>query len=198
MSDKTLSRDKAERAATGQPAAAATPAELGQVGEEMPVKTELAPAQLEDLEARAAKAEENWDRLLRVTADFDNFKKRAAREREEIRKFAAESLMQKLVPVLDSFDMALAAAKTATSADSLATGIAMVHSQLKSALAEAGLEEIDAAGHAFDPRWQEAVLHQECADVPEGQVIQQLRKGYKLRERLLRPATVVVAKQPSA
>ena len=67
-----------------------------------------------------------------------------------------------------------------------------------SALAEAGLEELDAAGKPFDPNWQEAVSHQESADVPDGQVLQQLRKGYRFRDRLLRPATVIVAKQPAA
>lgn len=155
--------------------------------------------QLEGLKERAAKADENWERLLRTTADFDNYKKRAAREKQEAVKFANESLLQKLVPALDTFDMALAAAQNSgtEAAQSLQTGIAMVFQQLKSALAEAGLEEVDAAGKPFDPNLHEAVSQQETADVPEGQVLQQLRKGYKLRERLLRPATVIVAKHPA-
>ena len=74
----------------------------------------------------------------------------------------------------------------------------MIHSQFRAALTEAGLEELDASGKAFDPNWQEAVSHQESADVAEGQVLQQLRKGYKFRDRLVRPATVIVAKQPAA
>jgi len=197
MSDEILNSDQAKKAAKTQPGAIPAPAEPGPAPVEMPVKAAWTPEQIEDLKAKAAKADENWDRLLRVTADFENFKKRAAKEREETRKFAAESLMQKLVPVLDSFDMALAAANTSTTLESLKTGIAMVHSQLKGALAEAGLEEIDATGQAFDPRWHEAISHQDSAEVPEGQVIQQLRKGYKLRERLLRPALVVVARKPS-
>jgi molecular chaperone GrpE len=73
----------------------------------------------------------------------------------------------------------------------------MIHGQFRTALLESGLEELDATGKPFDPNWQEAVSHQESADVPEGQVLQQLRKGYKLRDRLLRPAAVVVAKQPA-
>lgn len=166
------------------------------------VQVEPAPLtaeQTEELKSRAAKADENWDRLLRVTADFDNFKKRAAREKQDAIKFANESLMQKLVPVLDNFDMALAAVQSAAgdSAQSLKAGVTMIHQQLKGTLAEAGLEEIDASGRAFDPNLHEAVSQQETADVPEGQVFQQLRKGYKLRERLLRPATVVVAKKPA-
>lgn len=152
--------------------------------------------QLDELKERAAKADENWNRLLRTTADFDNYKKRATREKQDAVKFANESLLQKLVPVLDTFDMALAAAQNHEAVQSLKTGIAMVNQQLKNALTDAGLEEIDAAGKPFDPNLHEAVSQKETAEVPEGQVVQQLRKGYKLRDRLLRPASVVVAKAP--
>ena len=156
--------------------------------------------QLEELKQRAAKADENWERLLRTTADFDNFKKRAAREKQEAIKYANESLMQKLIPVLDTFDMALAATQNPQSdtVQALQTGVNMVYQQLKSALADAGLEEVDAAGKVFDPNLHEAISQRETADVPEGQVVQQLRRGFKLRDRLLRPASVVVAKQPAA
>ena len=159
----------------------------------------LSPEQIADLQTAAAKADENWERLLRTTADFDNFKKRAAREKIEAAQYANYSLIQKLLPVLDNFEMALAAAQTAQG-DQLASfqsGIVMIQQQLRSALAETGLEEIDAAGKLFDPNFHEAVSEQESAETPEGHVLQQLRKGYKLKERLLRPATVVVAKQPA-
>jgi molecular chaperone GrpE len=160
---------------------------------------ELAPEQLTELQTRAAKADENWERLLRVTADFENFKKRAARERTEAAQFANAALLQKLLPVLDNFEMAQAAAQTAQVPQggiaSLQTGIAMIQQQLKTALAEAGLEEMDASGKPFDPTFHEAVSQQETDSVPEGQVIQQIRKGYKLRDRLLRPAAVIVAKK---
>jgi molecular chaperone GrpE len=156
--------------------------------------------QLEELKQKAAKANDNWERLLRTTADFDNYKKRAAREKQDSIRFANEGLLEKLVPVLDSFDMALNAAQSAQSeaGQSLKTGITMVYQQLKSALTDAGLQEVDATGKPFDPNLHEAVSQQETADVPEGQVVQQLRRGYKLRERLLRPATVVVSKRPAA
>jgi len=159
----------------------------------------IPPEQVQDLKARAAKADENWERLLRTTADFDNFKKRAARERTEAIQFANASLIQKLLPVLDNFEMALAAAQSAKDekSASLQAGIVMVQSQLRSILMEAGLEEIDAMGKPFDATFHEALSQQETADVPEGQVVQQVRKGYKLRERLLRPAAVVVAKKPA-
>jgi molecular chaperone GrpE len=157
-------------------------------------------AQLDELKERAAKADEHWDRLLRTTADFDNFKKRAAREKQEAIKFANEGLLEKLIPVLDNFDMAFSATQNNQSeaVQSLQTGISMIYQQLKRALVDIGLEEVEANGQPFDPNLHEAVSQKETADVPEGQVVQQLRKGYKFRDRLLRPATVVVAKHPAA
>jgi len=160
---------------------------------------ELTPPQIEELKAHAAKADENWERLLRTTADFENFKKRAARERIETAQSAAAALIQKLLPVLDHIEMAQAVAQTAKDDKfaSLQAGVAMIQQQLKTVLTETGLEEIDAAGKAFDPALHEAVSQQETSEIPEGHVFLQLRKGYKLRERLLRPATVIVAKKPA-
>ena len=160
----------------------------------------LTPEQLEELKEKAAKADEHWQRLLRTSADFDNFKKRAAREKQDAIKFANEGLLQKLIPVLDNFDMALSAAQTAQgdATESLQTGINMIYQQRRNAASEAGLEEVDATGKVFDPNLHEAVSQKESADVPEGNVLQQLRKGYKLRERLLRPASVIVARKPAA
>ena len=150
----------------------------------------LTPEQIEQLKERAAKADEYRDRLLREAADFENYRKRAARERQDAVTFANESLLRKL--------MALAAASDGAAAQSLQAGVLMVYNQLKSALADAGLEEIDARGKVFDPNLHEAVSQQESAEVPEGEVIQQIRKGYKFRNRLVRPAGVIVAKKPAA
>jgi molecular chaperone GrpE len=157
----------------------------------------LSAEALEELKSRAAKADENWERLLRTTADFDNFKKRAAREKQDALRYATEGLIGKIIPVLDNFEMALAAAQnsSAEGLKSLQDGVTMIQSQLKSALTDSGLEEVDASGKPFDPNIHEAVSQQESDDVPEGHVLQQLRKGYKIRDRLLRPATVVVAKK---
>jgi molecular chaperone GrpE len=169
--------------------------------EDLPVNTPATPEQLEELKERASKAEEHWDRLLRQTADFDNFKKRAAREKTDAIKYANEGLLQKLIPILDNFEMALAAVSnenTAGSAQSLQQGVAMIQSQLRNALLEAGLEEIDATNKVFDPNLHEAVSQKETNEVPDGNVVQQMRKGYKFRERLVRPASVVVAKKPAA
>ena len=168
--------------------------------EELPV--ELSEAEeglnLDELKGKAAKADENWDRLVRMTADFDNYKKRAAREKQDAIRYANESLLEKLIPVLDNFDSAMAVANSAGgNADSLKTGVQMIYSQLKSAVTDAGLEEIDAVNQKFDPHWHEAVSQQESTEIPEGNVMQQLRKGFKLRDRLVRPATVIVARKPA-
>jgi molecular chaperone GrpE len=182
--------------------ASAAPEPVGMssdAGAEPVVVVELTAQQIDELKTRAARADEHWDRLLRTTADFENFKKRAAREKIESGQSSTAALIQKLLPVLDHFEMAQAAAQSAKD-DKLAAlqeGVGMIQQQLKSILAGTGVEEIDALGKAFDPALHEAVSQLESAEVPEGHVVQQLRKGYKLRERLLRPASVMVAKKPS-
>jgi molecular chaperone GrpE len=186
-----------------QPETADPPAESPAAAIGVPVDISAGPltaGQVKDLQDKAARAVENWDHYLRAVADLENYKKRAARERQDALKFGNESLIAKLIPILDNFEMAQTAAQTgqAETLQSLHAGIGMVQSQLKSILAEAGLEEVDAAGKTFDPNLHEAISQEETADVPEGQVLRQLRKGYRLRERLLRPASVVVAKAPAA
>src|SRR5207237_3476533 len=101
----------------------------------------LSPEEIEQLKEQAAKAKENWDQMLRVAADFENFKKRAARERQETSRYASESLLQKLIPVLDNFEMALAATNNAQSntLQQLQAGVGMIHQQLRSVLTDAGL-----------------------------------------------------------
>lgn len=157
----------------------------------------LTPEEFNELKAKAARADENWEKYVRLTADFDNYKKRAARERSEGMRYANEALIEKLLPVVDNFEAALGAMEgTDTSVDSVKTGVKMIYSQLKAFLTENGAEEIDAAGQEFDPNLHEAVGQEAAADLPEGQIVKQMRKGYKLRDRLIRPAMVVVAKQP--
>lgn len=162
-------------------------------------EVQLTHEQVAELQARAAKAEESWDRYVRAVAELDNYRKRATREKGEAVQFANESLMQKLLPVLDNFDMALAAAADpSTTVESLRTGVTMIQGQLRQALTDAGLEEVLALGAVFDPNHHEAVAQLPSNEVPEGHVLQQLRKGYRLKGRLLRPTSVVVAAAPSA
>ena len=164
-------------------------------GEELPPPT---PEELKQLREDAAKAGEHYERLLRQVAETDNLRKRLAKEKQDAIRYANESLIEQLLPTMDSFDMAMLAVKNAdeTTIDSLKTGIEMVHTQLKRTLAEVGLSEIDAAGQSFDPSLHEAMSRKETDEADEGTVLEQIRKGYKLKDRLVRPASVVVATTP--
>ncbi len=166
--------------------------------ETSPSLTTVETSYLREVEASAAQAAEHYDRLLRTAADLDNFRKRAAKEREEAVRFAGVGLIERLLPVLDSLELGLAAANGSGDAQALAEGMRMTFNQLTSALRDEGLETIDATGVPFDPHRHEAVSTIESPDAPEGHVVQQLRKGYRFRERLIRPASVVVAKAPSS
>ena len=146
--------------------------------------------------ALTAQVAELKDRLLRAQADWDNSRKRILREKEEAVRYAGEALLERLLPVLDNFDMGMQAAKTATDVKAIVQGFEMVQSQLQQFLRDSGVEAIEAVGHPFDPHRHEALGHHESVEHPEGQVLMQMRKGYKLKDRLLRPASVFVAKTP--
>ena len=146
-------------------------------------------------EAQEAIAELN-ERIVRLTADFDNFRKRAQREKDEARQFANQGLLEKLLPVLDNFEMALTAVKDAD--PSVRDGVQMILDQLLGVLKESGVEPVDAMGQPFDPNFHEALSQEETTEVEEGTVVQQVQRGYKLNDRLVRPARVVVAKAPGA
>lgn len=135
------------------------------------------------------------DLALRSQADLDNFRKRMVREKEDSIRYANSSLLEKLLPVLDSFELGLQASAKADNAADLHHGFSLVQKQLLDFLRDHGVEEISAVGHPFDPNLHEAV-GQIPSPEPEGSVCQQLRKGYRIKDRLLRPATVMVSKGP--
>ncbi len=141
----------------------------------------------------AAEAARYRDLALRAQADFDNFRKRAAREKEEAMRYANNGLLERLLPVLDNFELGMMAARQTTGAETIVTGMSMVQRQLEDFLRDAGVTVIDAAGTKFDPHLHEALGHEASVEVPEGHVVRQLRKGYKLKDRLLRPANVFVS-----
>jgi molecular chaperone GrpE len=134
------------------------------------------------------------DAALRATADLDNYRKRVSRERDESIKYANTAFLERLIPILDNFELGLQAARKAPEAAPIVDGLAMVFKQLQDFLANSGVETIDAAGQTFDPNLHEALAQEENHEVPEGKVIRQVRRGYRLRDRLLRPANVVVSK----
>lgn len=154
--------------------------------------SEAAP--LDPLEAARAEAQKNRDQLLRVAADFDNYKKRSRRELGDAVKVAREELLRDLLPVFDNLERASAHAGTATDTKALADGISMVQRQFLDVLGKLGIERIQATGEPFDPAVHEAVQHLETDEFPPGVVAAELQAGYRTGERVLRPALVVVAK----
>jgi len=136
------------------------------------------------------------DLALRSQADFENYKKRAAREKEDAVKYANSSLLQRLVSILDNFELGLAAAKTESEQSPIYSGMVLVQKQLNDLLEENGLQTIEAEGKKFDPNLHEAIAHEPSGSA-EGTVIRQGRRGYRFKDRLLRPARVVVSSGPA-
>jgi molecular chaperone GrpE len=148
-------------------------------------------SQLAELRAELSKYK---DAALRATADLDNYRKRVSRERDESVKYANTAFLERIIPILDNFELGLQAARNAPGAAPILDGLAMVYKQLQDFLVNSGVETIDATGQAFDPNLHEALAQEENHEVPDGKVIRQVRRGYRLRDRLLRPANVIVSK----
>lgn len=162
-------------------------------------KKEAKPAtEIDLLKERLAKSEDQAkeleDRLLRLAAEYDNYRKRTAREFEAICQRANENLISKLLETLDNFQRALDAAKNSNDYDSFRKGVELIHTHLKELLEKEGLKEIDAVCKPFDPNFHEAVTQCESDEHDEGIVADELCKGYMLNEKLLRPSKVVVSK----
>ncbi|MBE2180784.1 MAG: nucleotide exchange factor GrpE [Chthoniobacterales bacterium] len=138
------------------------------------------------------------DLALRTAADFDNYRKRAAREKEDAIRYANTSLLENLLPLFDNFELGLEAARSAPDAAAILQGLDMVRRQFQDFLASVGVEEIKTDNAEFDPNLMEAVGHEPDDKTPEGHVLRQTRRGYKLRDRLLRPASVFVSKGPAS
>jgi molecular chaperone GrpE len=147
-------------------------------------------------EVQKLKAERDTllDRLARLQAEFENARKRTAREQQEFRDFATSDAIKALLPVVDSFERALQA--RTNQLDEFRGGVELIYKQLQDALARLGVRPVPAKGERFDPHLHEAIEMVETTDVPDHQVIDELQRGYKLKERLLRPAMVRVAKDP--
>jgi molecular chaperone GrpE len=147
--------------------------------------------QLVQLKAELSKYK---DVALRSVADLDNYRKRMAREKDDAIRYANTSFLERLIPILDNFELGLQAAKSGGSQSAVQDGMMMVFRQLQDFLASCGVETVDATGQHFDPNVHEAIAQEQNEEVPEGFVIRQLRKGYKLKDRLIRPSNVVVSK----
>lgn len=153
-----------------------------------------APGPEQQLQTARQEAAQAQDRYLRAVADLENFRRRTVREKDDLRAYAAGRAVEELLPVLDNITRALGASKEPNATlETLVGGLEMVATQLKSALGNLGVKEIDPAGEPFDPNLHEALSQQPSAEVPEGHVLQVVRVGYSLNGRLLRPASVLVS-----
>ncbi len=137
------------------------------------------------------------DLAMRSQADFENYKKRSAREKEDAIRYANKNLLEKLVSIVDHFELGLEAARGEGEKTPIYSGMSLVLKQLQDLLAESGLQTIEAVGQKFDPNLHEAIAHQPSDEVPEEVVISQARRGYRFKDRLLRPSTVVVSSGPA-
>jgi molecular chaperone GrpE len=167
-----------------------------------PANAEPAPSEAPSEQALLDQLRGDLDRFkdlaMRSAADLENYRKRAAREKEDAVKYANAAFLERLVPILDNFELGLGAAKADSAAGTIVAGLEMVARQLQDFLTACGVEAVNAEpGTIFDPNVHEAIGHEEHAEIAENAVIRSSRKGYKLRDRLLRPATVVISKGPA-
>jgi len=158
------------------------------------------PAPEAESEDEVARLQADLDRFrdlaMRSQADFENYKKRCAREKDEAVKYANRDLLERLVAIADNFELGLNAAREHGEDSPVYSGLSLVLKQLNDFLTESGLEPIEAVGQKFDPNLHEAIAHEPSADFSEETVIRQLRRGYRFKDRLLRPSTVVVSSGP--
>ena len=146
-----------------------------------------------ELQKLRAERDTLLDRLARAQAEFDNARKRASKEQQDYRDYAVADAVKALLPVMDSFERAL---QVKSDASDLRSGVELIYKQLQSALARLSVNPIASKGEPFDPHYHEAVEMVETSDAPDHQVIEELQRGYKFKDRLLRPAMVKVARNP--
>jgi len=147
----------------------------------------------EELERVKAERDALVDRLARLQAEFDNARKREARERNDFRDYAVAGAVEQFLPVLDNFQLAL---KSTGSAEQLRTGVELIVKQMEEALRSLNVQPVEAVGATFDPRVHEALDTVDRSDLPDHQVLEEVRRGYRIKERLLRPALVRVVNNP--
>lgn len=194
MSEETKNppEDATEETLDGQTEAAVDANEATEGGADSVAVEKTPEERVAEAEARAA---DYQNRFLRAAADHENYRKRMAREKDDLRKFAKGDIISDLLPALDNLKLGLQGAEQYTSDDAkqVAFGFQMVAKQIKDILGESGLVEVDPVGSAFDPNLHEATSNQPSSEYGEGIVSQTLRVGYTLNDRLLRPATVIVS-----
>src|SRR5256712_6348241 len=173
-----------------------TPTSL--IGDQVGVSPQIDEVETEDEVARLqADLDRFRDLAMRSQADFENYKKRCAREKDDAVKYANRDLLERLVSIVDNFELGLSAAREQGEDSPIYSGMSLVLKQLNDFVAENGLQPIEAVCEKFDPNLHEAIAHEPSAEVPEETVIRQSRRGYRFKDRLLRPSSVVVSSGPA-
>ena len=149
-----------------------------------------------EYESLKEKADEYFDKFLRIQADFDNYKKRLDKEKKDFIKFANEEIIIEILKILDDFERAVKAGKSKHDFDVLYKGVEMIHKDMKEFLKGRGVEEIEAKGKSFNPHEHEAMMQEETEEHPEDHVVEEFQKGYLLNGRVVRPTKVKVSKKP--
>jgi molecular chaperone GrpE len=149
----------------------------------------------EKLKSKEQEARENYDRILRISAEFENYKKRVSREMEEFRKYSNQSLIKEMLSVVDNLELAMNSTNGHETIDKgLLDGLEMTHREILKVFEKFEVKPISAKGESFDPTFHEAVMQEETDEYPDNTVINELQKGYLIHDRLLRPSMVVVTK----
>ena len=187
---KTKTHDPDASVGGVPPDGAGAPAEAAEAPGGEPAASEAVPEPTE--------LDRVQDQLLRLQADFDNYRKRSLRERDEFQKRAGEAVLRDLIPVLDQLDFGLQQAADKPEWESYAEGLRLIRASLQEALRKHGLVEVEALGREFDPHEHDAIAHAPSPEAPDGTIVAQTRKGYRLGDHLLRAAMVVVSSGPGA
>ncbi|WP_068774335.1 nucleotide exchange factor GrpE [Paenibacillus sp. FJAT-26967] len=185
--------DAADTEATYEAGHAESVDEAGTGQESAQQDGEQSSARDAELQELRVQAEENQQRLLRTQADFDNFRRRSRQEKEEFAKYASLKLIEQLLPVIDNFDRALLSSRETQDFEALAKGIEMVYRQLEQLMTQEGLTPIQAVGQPFNPEFHQAVMQVETEEYEEGIVVEEMQKGYMLKDRVIRPTMVKVS-----
>jgi molecular chaperone GrpE len=146
-----------------------------------------------ELEALRKLADENHERYMRVQADYDNFRRRSRLEKEDFAKYASMKLIEQLLPIVDNFERALTASTQVKDFDVLIKGIEMTAKQLDQVLESEGLKSIESVNQPFNPEFHQAIMQVESAEHEEGIIVEEVQKGYMLKEKVIRPAMVKVS-----
>lgn len=154
---------------------------------------EQASVQELELEKLRKESEDNYQRYLRAQADFDNFRRRTRQEKEEFAKYASMKVIEQLLPVVDNLERALNAGKDSNDYEALLKGVEMISRQLDQTLAGEGLQAMNAVGQPFNPEFHQAIMQVESEEYEEGIVVEEIQKGYMLKDKVLRPAMVKVS-----